>query len=111
SNPSHSATASASYTVQPDLTAPTAPSGLVATVKRRQVSLSWQAASDNVRVAGYRVLRNGVVIATTTALGWVDATVGSSIYTYSVSAYDNAGNLSLPSNSVTVNLATSGKGK
>ena len=107
----HAGSANATYLVG-DAVPPTAPSGLVVSTTRRDASLSWRAATDNLAVAGYRVWRNGANIATTTGTSWVDSSVvqGSS-YTYVVTAYDAAGNRSPDSNSVTVTLGTNAKRK
>jgi fibronectin type 3 domain-containing protein len=89
----------------PDVTKPFPPSGLTATVRSgTQVDLAWQAATDNVGVTGYEVLRNDSVIATlgaVTAYSDTNAT-GGSTYTYKVRALDAAGNRSDPSGSQTV---------
>jgi hypothetical protein len=103
----------AAYTVQApkDGIAPSAPSALTASVnqKRKQIALSWKAASDNVGVAGYRVWRNGTLAATTTTTGWTDqAWSAGATYTYSVSAYDAAGNMSAPGSTATVTLPGGG---
>ena len=45
--------------------APSVPTGLTASaVSLSQINLAWNAATDNVAVAGYQVLRNGVPITT-----------------------------------------------
>src|SRR5206468_8326460 len=52
-------------TVTSDTQAPTAPSNLAATAtSSSSVALSWTASTDNVGVAGYRVSRNGTLVAT-----------------------------------------------
>ena len=72
------------------------------------MTLSWQPSTDNVGVAGYRVSRDGVVVALVTGTSWVDTTVQSgATYTLSVTAYDNAANVSAASNLVTVKITTS----
>ena len=87
-----------------DTVPPTAPSGLAATaVNGGRVDLSWTASTDNVAVAGYRIYRDGVQIGATTATTYSDTTaVPSSSYTYYAVAYDTSGNVSPPSNTVTV---------
>ncbi len=100
----------ADYIVGSDTIPPTPPAGLTATIDRKQVKLAWQASTDNVAVAGYRILRNGTQIATTTTLGWTDATALAGIpYTYAVAAYDAVPNFSGLSNSATVKIAAGGK--
>jgi len=87
--------------------APTTPTGLAATldVKRRTAKLVWAASADNVGVAGYRVWRNGIQVGQTQSTSYSDSrlTAGST-YTYSVSAYDAAGNQSGKSGSVSVTV-------
>jgi hypothetical protein len=113
STPAHTASGSATYVVQTneDTEPPTAPNGLgaVANRKQKKVQLSWNAAMDNRGVSGYRVSRDGVLAALTTTTAWTDPTwrAGAS-YTYSVSAYDAAGNVSAPSASVVVTLPGGG---
>src|SRR5262245_30743727 len=107
----HQASASGAYTISAgDIVGPTAPGALLATGTRRQVAAVWQAATDNIAVAGYRVFRNGALLATTAATSWTDqtATTGGP-YTYSIVAFDGAGNVSMPSNTVTVTVPASGK--
>jgi chitodextrinase len=90
----------------PDTSPPTAPTGLGASaVSASRVDLSWTAATDNTRVTGYRVLRDGVELATTAETAYVDNTVAASTsYAYQVVAYDPSGNVSPPSN--TANATT-----
>ena len=89
-----------------DVTPPTAPTNLSATVVGSlAVDLSWTAATDNIGVTGYTVYRNGSVLATvgggTTT--YHDASVISgTTYTYTVDAVDAAANHSTLSNPVTV---------
>jgi hypothetical protein len=106
---SHAQTVAASYLVQTtDSTPPSAPTSLAASVRRKQVTLTWKASTDNVAVTGYRITRNGVVVSLTVNLNWTDAAPPAGVNTYAVAAYDAAGNVSLASNSVSVNL-TSGR--
>jgi chitodextrinase len=84
----------ASATTEADTTPPSAPGTPVATtVTPSQVSLSWTASTDNVGVVGYRVIRNGSVIATVSGTTYTDSGVSASTsYTYQVVAADAAGN-------------------
>ena len=88
----------------PDSDPPTAPTLLSATpLAWNQVDLTWTAATDNIAVAGYRVRRDGSVIASVgaTSLSYSDTTVvGSTTYVYTVEAFDAAGNTSPESNAV-----------
>jgi Gametolysin peptidase M11 len=103
-----SGAASASLVVpNPDVTAPTAPTNLrVASSTKQKVTLAWNASTDAVGIAGYRVYRNGVLATTTTSLSWADSRQKSKGATYYVVAFDQAGNVSLASNSITVAATT-----
>jgi len=99
----------ASLTVQvPDTTAPSSPSGLKAQALTRppRVSLTWTASTDNVAVVGYRVFREGILIATVSATSYVDSSVSAAkTYHYAVAAFDTAGNQSATSATVKVTTA------
>jgi chitinase len=70
-----------------------------------QVALAWNAATDNVKVTGYRVFRNGVRIADVTNTSYKDTAVTTgATYTYTVAALDAAGNVSTPSAGLTVTI-------
>jgi fibronectin type 3 domain-containing protein len=89
-------------TTSSDTTPPSAPGTPVASVvSSSQINLTWTASTDNVAVAGYKVFRNGTQIATPASNSYNDnnLTAGTT-YSYTVSAYDNAGNVSSVSNSV-----------
>lgn len=88
-----------------DTTAPTVPTGLAAAgASLTSVALSWDAATDDRGVAGYRVYRDGSPVADVTAptTTWTDTgrTTGATA-TYSVDAVDAAGNRSAVSPGVT----------
>jgi chitodextrinase len=87
-----------------DTTAPTAPANLTAGAPTPgQVDLGWTASSDGVGVTAYKVSRDGTEIATVTGTSYSDKTVqGATAYSYTVKAYDAAGNASAPSNTATV---------
>ncbi len=71
-----------------------------------QVNLSWSASTDNVGVAGYKVFRNGSQVATTSAASYSDTGLAASTtYTYTVSAFDAAGNVSAPSGPFVITTA------
>jgi chitodextrinase len=84
----------------PDTVAPTTPLNLTATaVSTSEIDLAWAASTDNVSVAGYRVFRGGTQIATTASNRYSDISglAPSTMYTYTVAAFDAAGNVSPPS--------------
>jgi len=84
-----------------DTQPPTVPTGLTATsVTASAVALSWTASTDNVGVTGYTVYRNGTAIGTTggSTTTYTDSTVApSTSYSYTVDAFDAAGNHSAQS--------------
>ena len=89
-----------------DTQPPVAPT-LVSAIARSpsEVDLAWLASTDNVGVAGYQIIRNGSAISSVpgTMLTSADTAVsGSSTYTYSIKAYDAAGNYSVASNLIQV---------
>ena len=89
----------------PDLTPPSAPTGLTATVAGPfEADLTWTASTDNVGVAGYNVYRDGGVVATLgNVLSYADtSTIAGLSHTYAVIATDASGNASAPSAAVTV---------
>jgi hypothetical protein len=89
-----------------DTTAPGAPGTLGGQVLSGPVvALSWGAASDNVSVAGYRVYRAGLQVGTTGGTTYTDSAppTGLSV-SYTVRAYDAAGNLGAASNAFTVTI-------
>ncbi len=88
----------------PDDAAPSVPLGLAASaVSVSSFKLSWTAATDNVRVTGYEVFRNGTSLGTS---GAVTRTVGNLVpettYTVAVRARDAAGHWSALSAPLTV---------
>ncbi|MFT3806283.1 hypothetical protein [Arenimonas sp.] len=87
-----------------DTTPPTVPSNLKASVLVNKVKLSWNASSDGgTGVAGYRVLRNGALIATVPTPTYSDAP-GKGVWSYAIIAFDAAGNASAASAPVTADV-------
>lgn len=78
-----------------DYTAPDRPADVSVGGTEKAPRVTWHRSADNVGTTGYRVLRNGVPVATTDVPSYVDrqATPGQS-FTYSVTAFDEAGNVS-----------------
>ena len=83
-------------TLPPDTTPPSTPTGFHAlAITSSYVTLSWNASTDNVGVAGYRVFRNDVQVGTTTQTSYTDGPLAASTsYRYTVAAFDAAGNVS-----------------
>ena len=78
----------------------------------KQIQLSWGAATDNIGVTGYSVLRDGIVVAMVTSTKWSDpAFTSGATYSYAVVAYDAAGNVSVLSNAVVVTISGGTGGK
>jgi RHS repeat-associated protein len=90
-----------STALPPDTTAPSVPSGLAATAaSSSRVDLSWTASTDDVAMQGYRIYRDGGLLATTASTSYADTSVaGSTTYSYTVAAIDGAGNASAESSS------------
>ena len=101
----HSAQSDPAVATTPaDTTPPSAPGQLHTTaVGANEVDLAWTASNDDIGVDHYEVLRGVSSLGTTTGTTFADTTVQpSTTYSYTVVAYDRAGNPSDPSNSVTV---------
>lgn len=90
-----------------DTTAPSVPTNLTTSVVGSTVNLSWGASTDDTGVTGYRVTRNGAVVGTATSAGYTDFSLAAGTYTYTVTAFDAAGNASAASNSVSATVAGS----
>jgi chitodextrinase len=89
-----------------DTVAPTPATLAGAASSATEIDLTWSGATDDVRVTGYQVLRDGSLIAT---LGVVTsyqdtALATSSTHAYTVYAVDAAGNISASSNVITITL-------
>lgn len=82
-----------------DTQPPTPPTNVSAVaVSAFQVNLSWTASTDNTLVSGYKVYRDGSQIATTNSNTYSDTSLSpTTSYTYTIAAYDNAGNTSAQS--------------
>src|SRR6187397_2292063 len=111
SAPSNEANAS----VTGDTTPPSVPGNLAASPGPGQVSLSWNASTDNVGVARYNVYRSttpgftpgaGNRIAQPTGTSYTDSGLAVGTYYYKVTAEDAAGNLSAPSNEANATVST-----
>jgi uncharacterized repeat protein (TIGR03806 family) len=97
----------------PDTTAPSVPLGLTAVAQSSSsIALAWQASSDDAGgsgLAGYRVLRGGVQIMQLPAgtLSYTDTGLSAStLYSYTVRAYDSAGNASADSNTASATTSS-----
>ncbi|SEC11434.1 Fibronectin type III domain-containing protein [Amycolatopsis tolypomycina] len=95
-----------------DTQAPTTPAGLAAgAATATSVPLTWAAATDNVGVTGYDILRNGTAVATSATTSYTDTGLTpETSYTYAVRARDAAGNVSAASTPITVKTAAGSAG-
>src|SRR2546429_343849 len=84
----------------------TTPQNLTAKLSGTNVSLTWQASTDNVGVTGYQLFRGTTQIATlnATTTSYIDSPPGAGTYQYTVKAVDAAGNVSDPSNSASATV-------
>nr|WSY49668.1 discoidin domain-containing protein [Streptomyces sp. NBC_00886] len=91
-----------------DTTPPAAPGALAVTGHTsNSVSLTWNTSTDNVGVTGYRILQvsgsTSTQVGTTSSTSFIVTGLGASTaYTFDVVALDATGNVSQPSNQVTV---------
>ncbi|WP_402467467.1 glycoside hydrolase family 48 protein [Isoptericola aurantiacus] len=92
-----------------DTQPPSAPADVAASVDGTTVELTWTASTDDVRVTGYDVSRDGEVVGSVggTTTSYTDAGLAEvTEYTWTVTAHDAAGNVSAASDGVT---ATTGQ--
>ena len=91
-----------------DNSAPNAPRKLKAhVVSYTHVNLKWKAPENKKGVKGYVIFRNGFKIATVKRNHYNDIRLNpSTSYSYTVKAYDKAGNLSADSNKISVTTLT-----
>ena len=92
-------------TTTPDTQAPTVPTNLTAVVVSScQINLNWTASADDIGVVRYKIYRDGgaTPIATPTGTTYNDSGLtASTLYSYTVSACDAAGNCSGQSSAAT----------
>jgi len=95
-----------------DTQAPSVPANLQASaISSSQIDLAWTASSDNVAVAGYRVFRGGNLVATVGGTSFSDMGLAPSTpASYTVVAFDAAGNASAPSSPATATTLPAGGG-
>jgi Putative Ig domain len=88
-----------------DTTPPSVPGTPTTTVVGSTVGLHWGISSDDTAVAGYRVTRNGTVLGTTNDTTWSDLGLTTGTYSYTVVAFDAAGNTSASSGAGSATVA------
>jgi parallel beta-helix repeat protein len=93
-----------------DTTPPSVPTNLAGSaISSSQINLTWTASTDNVGVTGYKIFRSGTQIGTSATNSFSNTGLtASTAYTYTVSAYDAAGNNSAPSTAMSVITLGSG---
>jgi hypothetical protein len=89
-----------------DTTAPSVPTNLQGTGDLTpKVALTWTASTDNVGVTGYTINKNGIALPNVTATSYNDTdVVKGQIYSYTVEAFDAAGNRSAATTPVSVTV-------
>lgn len=99
-------------TTTPDTTPPSVPTGVTATaISSSQITVRWTASTDNVGVTGYNVFRNGSKVGTSATTTYTDGGLSASTtYSYTVSAFDAAGNTSAKSSSASATTQASSGG-
>jgi hypothetical protein len=95
-----------------DTIAPTVPTSLTATaVSSSAINLAWTASTDAVGVTGYKIFRAGTQIGTSATNAYSDiGLAASTAYSYTVSAYDAAGNNSAQSSAASATTQSVGTG-
>ena len=85
-----------------DTTAPSTPTNLAATTSGSEINLTWTVSTDNDAVIGYKIYRNGTEVGTSYSLyagSYTDTGLANdTLYSYTIKAFDAAGNLSAASN-------------
>lgn len=100
-----------SVTTQGDTQRPTPPQNLISTNRTlNTATLSWAASTDNVGITSYNIYYGSTTVQTnsTNTTFTITGLAGNSNYLFTVRAVDAAGNLSTPSNQITVSTTFSG---
>ena len=94
-----------------DLTPPSVPANLTASVAScSQINLLWSASADTggSGLAGYKIYRNGIQVGTSTATSFASTGLAAAtFYTFKVASYDNAGNTSAQSTAASATTSSS----
>jgi len=96
----------------PDTQAPSVPTGLATVVNGTSISLSWNAATDNVAVSHYILRRDGTQVGgNITGLAYTDSGLTATTeYNYTIEAVDAASNASGQSGAVAATTGTAESG-
>ncbi len=94
----------------PDEIPPTVPQDLVVTTySAKTVSLKWSASTDDIALAGYEIYRDGYKVGSVADVAFTDSgIIPNTVYSYTVKAYDVAGNISVESNNVNITTDKAG---
>ncbi len=92
-----------------DRTPPSAPSNLnLKEVTSKKVSLNWNASTDDSGSVYYQIIRDDILIASTFSNNYDDQSVEQGKqYKYQIRAVDSSGNISEPSNLLTIDIPLS----
>jgi hypothetical protein len=100
-HPAEKATVEVEFSTASDIYAPSVPADLTAIpIATDKIDLAWSASTDDIGLAGYTIRRGDIVLATVPAgtLTLRDSgLMPSTTYSYTVDAFDTAGNYSAPS--------------
>ena len=89
----------------PDTTAPSTPTNVTATTLFSSIGITWNSSTDNVGVTGYKIYKNGNLLASpnNSATSYTDSAASgftpNTTYAYYIRAVDAAGNISSQSTS------------
>lgn len=93
-------------TQAPDVTPPSAPTLSASSITSNSTILSWSGATDNIAVTAYDVYQGATLLGTTSLTTYnVTGLSPLTSYTFSVRAKDEAGNISVSSNVVSITTA------
>lgn len=86
-------------TTMADFESPSVPMNVTAMAQSEtSIQINWTASTDNIGVTGYRIYRNGTEVGTSVSTSYSDTGLQPRVtYSYTVAAYDAAGNLSAQS--------------
>jgi len=110
-SPDHESAGTSTTWITIDGTPPSVPTGVNGSLTTDgSVQLAWQAATDVLSgVASYTVYRDGIAIGNMSSTEYIDSNTSTgAIYTYTVTATDGVGNVSLPSTAASVSVPSTG---